>query len=136
MEAAIEKSTNDELKTLQIKLSILEDELRKALARADAAETELEQLKGLKHKPEQPMLPPPPPPPMPAALLYKASPLKPSVAGSDASFSGIIAMKHDLHTTNVSGGEGVATKLIETVKQQVQPEAATGRFVLNSTPKG
>ncbi|XP_013097374.2 shootin-1 isoform X4 [Stomoxys calcitrans] len=134
LEAAIEKNTNDELKTLQLKLSILEEELRKALARADAAESELEHLKNLKTEPSSvelrsqqaaPMLPPPPPPPMPSALLYKATPLKTAACDSDASFSGSIASQHDVYKAN-EGGNSVGHKLIDTVKQQVQPEAATG----------
>lgn len=130
MDAAIAKNTNDELKTLQVKLSILEDELRKALVRAETAEHELEQLKNLKAEPTSamPMLPPPPPPPMPSKLLYSATPLRAPTSGADeASFSDSIARMHD-QQRNTEAGEGLSQKLIETVKQQVQPEAATGRW--------
>ncbi|KAM7361343.1 uncharacterized protein ACRADG_011377 isoform 1-T2 [Cochliomyia hominivorax] len=135
MEAAIEKNTNDELKKFQLKLSILEEELRQAIARADAAEKELEKYKNQeKTKTEIKSLPPPPPPPMPANLLYKApttfnantrTALNASADMSsvqDTSFTDRIA-QHNLHKSNNIGG---GQKLIETVKQQVQPEAATG----------
>ncbi|XP_061394701.1 myosin-2 heavy chain, non muscle [Musca vetustissima] len=133
LDAAIEKTTNDELKTLQLKLSIMEDELRKALARADAAENELAKLKNANviEQPavDRPIVAPPPPPPMPESLLYKPTTpaIRPLTSGqADASFSDSIAKMHDLQRNNESGGEGVSQKLIETVKQQVQPEAATG----------
>lgn len=143
MEAAIEKNTNDELKKFQLKLSILEEELRQALARAENAEKELEKYKSQEMKSE-PMLtlpslppPPPPPPPLPANLLYKASSntLNASSAANNtsATSAGMLSLKgcsftdriaqHNLHKASNSGG---GQKLIETVKQQVQPEAATG----------
>lgn len=143
MEAAIEKNTNDELKTLQLKLSILEEELRKSMARAELAENELEKYKRqemAKNEPlTLPVLPPPPPPPMPVHLLYKA----PGACGSsssssmtalqDSSFSDRIAL-HNLHTTK-SNDIGGGQKVIDTVKQQVQPEAATGRFICTNNNK-
>ncbi|XP_037808697.1 shootin-1 isoform X1 [Lucilia sericata] len=147
MEAAIEKNTNDELKKFQLKLSILEEELRQAIARAETAEKELEKYKNQeKTKTEPitpPLLPPPPPPPMPANLLYKATTAfnantttssntttattsATHTAGisslHDSTFTDRIA-QHNLHKSNNIGG---GQKLIETVKQQVQPEAATG----------
>ncbi|XP_055908271.1 shootin-1 isoform X3 [Eupeodes corollae] len=80
MEAAIEKTTNDEIKTLHIKLEILEEELKKALARAEKAESTLETYKRQQSnennmqvqaaKVATPLMPPPPPPPIPASLLY------------------------------------------------------------------
>lgn len=153
MEAAIEKNTNDELKKFQLKLSILEEELRQAIARAETAEKELEKYKNqerTKIETPKPVLPPPPPPPMPANLLYKAPNAfnntihnsttttntsninaDPNTSASgmssvqqDSSFTDRIA-QHNLHKSNNIGG---GQKLIETVKQQVQPEAATGRF--------
>ncbi|CAD6992467.1 unnamed protein product [Ceratitis capitata] len=45
MEAAIEKNTNDELNTFKLKVEILEEELRKAIARAEHAEIELQKYK-------------------------------------------------------------------------------------------
>ncbi|TMW54316.1 hypothetical protein DOY81_000589 [Sarcophaga bullata] len=138
MEAAIEKNTNDELKKLQLKLSILEEQLRQALTRAETAEQELEKYKSQeltkKESPVAPVLPlpPPPPPPLPANLLYKApaalnisncNAVNANVSSlPDSSFSDRIA-QHNLHRANDIGG---GQKLIETVKQQVQPEAATG----------
>ena len=138
MEAAIEKNTNDELKKLQLKLSILEEQLRQALTRAETAEQELEKYKSQeltkKESHVTAVLPPPPPPPLPANLLYKA-PAALNISNCnaasnanvpslpDSSFSDRIA-QHNLHRTNDIGG---GQKLIETVKQQVQPEAATGR---------
>lgn len=149
MEAAIQKNTNDELKMLQLKLSILEEELRKALARADSAESELEKYKSSDPKAIQaaaalvgPSLPPPPPPPMPANLLYKPSntliipsrnPNESNEAGgsrdSTKSFSDSIALSN-LHSGSGVGGAGSGNKVIDCVKQQVRPEAATGRFCL------
>jgi len=41
MDAAIAKTTNDELKKLQLKLEILEEQLREAVTRADHAEEQL-----------------------------------------------------------------------------------------------
>lgn len=140
MEAAIEKNTNDELKKFQLKLSILEEELRQAIARAEMAEKELEKYKSQETTktepltlPVLPLLPPPPPPPMPANLLYKAPTASnaniatTSATGmsslQDSTFTDRIA-QHNLHKSNNIGG---GQKLIETVKQQVQPEAATGR---------
>ena len=145
MEAAIEKNTNDELKKLQLKLSILEEQLRQALSRAETAEQELEKYKSQELTKKDspiaavlpPTLPPPPPPPLPANLLYKApaalnifncnsvNAASNANASSlpDSSFSDRIA-QHNLHRTNDIGG---GQKLIETVKQQVQPEATTGR---------
>uniref|UniRef100_A0A1A9VGF1 Shootin-1 n=1 Tax=Glossina austeni TaxID=7395 RepID=A0A1A9VGF1_GLOAU len=71
MEAAIQKNTNDELKTLQLRLSILESELQQAIARAEVAESELEKYRV--NEKEQNAFRPPTPPPMPSILLYKTA---------------------------------------------------------------
>uniref|UniRef100_A0A1B0BKX9 Uncharacterized protein n=1 Tax=Glossina palpalis gambiensis TaxID=67801 RepID=A0A1B0BKX9_9MUSC len=71
MEAAIQKNTNDELKTLQLRLSILENELQQAIARAELAESELEKYRV--NEKEQNAFRPPTPPPMPSILLYNAA---------------------------------------------------------------
>uniref|UniRef100_A0A1A9WS49 Uncharacterized protein n=1 Tax=Glossina brevipalpis TaxID=37001 RepID=A0A1A9WS49_9MUSC len=71
MEAAIQKNTNDELKTLQVRLSILESELQQAITRAELAESELEKYK-INEKKEKTFRPPIPPP-MPSILLYKGT---------------------------------------------------------------
>ncbi|XP_017023525.1 shootin-1 isoform X1 [Drosophila kikkawai] len=114
MDAAIAKTTNDELKKLQLKLEILEEQLREAHMRADRAE---EKLAHLEQKSEQKALaapPPPPPPPPPPQLNSKSS----AAAAGGGSFSDHIA-GHSLR-------KGSADKIIENVKHQVQAEAATG----------
>lgn len=127
MDAAIAKTTNDELKKLQLKLEILEEQLRLALTRADLAEEQLLRVQQAElaatttvaaaPAPLPPPPPPPPPPPMPAKVLYKAQ----CAAGGDGdagSFSQHIAA-HSLH-------KGLGEKIIDNVKQQVQAQAATG----------
>lgn len=160
MEAAIQKNTNDELKTLQLKLEILEEELRKAHTRADQAESELEKYKNLSSyhiasiappPPPKLLLPPPPPPPLPPTLLYKPvqNPLmfkRPGAMEECASdddattseASGTFAFTDNIKSSHVklskgSGSAGGGNKIIGTVKQQVQPEAATGRSSLHNT---
>ncbi|ALC47594.1 CG33111, partial [Drosophila busckii] len=120
MDAAIAKTTNDELKKLQLKLEILEEQLRQALTRAEVAE---EQLSHYQHEKQPatkteaaaaPAPPPPPPPPMPEKLLHTA----PAAWAEDGSFSQHIA-KHNLH-------KNTSDKIIDNVKQQVEAQAATG----------
>ncbi|XP_034488056.1 shootin-1 isoform X1 [Drosophila innubila] len=125
MDAAIAKSTNDELKQLQLKLEILEEQLQLALTRADLAEQQLSRYQqNDKHTmtttttaPPLPPPPPPPPPPMPQKMLYSAS-SGAFVAGVSGSFSQHIA-GHNLH-------KGGGDKIIDNVMHQVQAEAATG----------
>ncbi|KAM8703022.1 hypothetical protein ACLKA7_005378 [Drosophila subpalustris] len=122
MDAAIAKSTNDELKQLQVKLEILEEQLQQALKRADLAEQQLsryQQLDTTTTTAAAPPPPPPPPPPMPKKVLYIASAAK---AAENDSFSQHIA-GHNLHK---GGGGGGSDKIIDNVKHQVQAEAATG----------
>ncbi|KAH8374667.1 hypothetical protein KR200_003353 [Drosophila serrata] len=112
MDAAIAKTTNDELKKLQLKLEILEEQLREAHTRAERAE---EKLARLEQKSEQKALaapppPPPPPPPLPSKSV--------TVAAGGGSFSDHIA-GHSLR-------KGSGDKIIDNVKHQVQAEAATG----------
>ncbi|XP_020812978.1 shootin-1 isoform X1 [Drosophila serrata] len=112
MDAAIAKTTNDELKKLQLKLEILEEQLREAHTRAERAE---EKLARLEQKSEQKALaapppPPPPPPPLPSKSV--------AVAAGGGSFSDHIA-GHSLR-------KGSGDKIIDNVKHQVQAEAATG----------
>lgn len=120
MDAAIAKTTNDELKKLQLKLEILEEQLREAHTRADRAE---EKLARLEQKSEQKALaaPPPPPPPPPAPPL---PPKSGSVAAGGGSFSDHIA-GHNLR-------KGSGDKIIDNVKHQVQAEAATGMYSIQS----
>lgn len=128
MEAAIEKNTNDEIKTLQIKLEILEEQLKTALARAEKAESTLETYKHQQQSNENklhatppppkatPMMPPPPPPPVPASLLYSPniSTLyrKPHIKTSSSSSSSFGSTCHlhssqnDLQSGNNGGGGG------------------------------
>lgn len=132
MDAAIAKSTNDELKQLQVKLEILEEQLQLALTRADLAEQQLAHYQQVEKKTTTTTTtasapaPPPPPPPMPSKVLYIASTLGGAVGGSgsgeDGSFSQHIA-GHNLH-------KGGGDKIIDNVKQQVQAEAATGMLSL------
>ncbi|KAH8388440.1 hypothetical protein KR093_006385 [Drosophila rubida] len=123
MDAAIAKSTNDELKQLQLKLEILEEQLQHALARADLAEEQLARYQQVESTVKAapapaPPPPPPPPPPMPSKVLYEARAVAVAVAGEECGgFSQHIA-EHSLHR----GGD----KIIDNVKQQVQAEAATG----------
>ncbi|KAH8414216.1 hypothetical protein KR215_000595 [Drosophila sulfurigaster] len=124
MDAAIAKSTNDELKQLQLKLEILEEQLQQALARADLAEEQLARYQQVESSikapaPAPPPPPPPPPPPMPNKVLYEAKAV--AVAGEDCGAAGSFSQHiagHSLHR----GGD----KIIDNVKQQVQAEAATG----------
>lgn len=127
MDAAIAKTTNDELKKLQLKLEILEEQLREAQTRADVAEEQLALYQQAEQQqtrenalqatapPPPPPPPPPPAPPMPAKLLFAVG-----AAGEDGggSFSQHIAA-HNLH-------KGASDKIIDNVKQQVQAQAATG----------
>ncbi|XP_055851040.1 shootin-1 [Episyrphus balteatus] len=130
MEAAIEKTTNDEIKTLHIKLEILEEELKNALARAEKAESTLETYKRqqsnesnrlhatipttVQAPPPPPMMPPPPPPPIPASLLYSPniSTLyrKPRSGSSSSSLGGSTCHLHssqnDLQSGNGGSGSG------------------------------
>lgn len=136
MDAAIAKTTNDELKKLQLKLEILEEQLREAQTRADLAEEQLALYQQAEQQQQSavaaaaaapPPPPPPPPPPLPAKLLFAVG----AVAGGDGgagsgSLSQHIAA-HNLHkSTNA--------KIIDNVKQQVQPQAATGMSKPPSTP--
>lgn len=134
MDAAIAKTTNDELKKLQLKLEILEEQLREAQTRADSAEEQLalyqqaeqQQQSAVVAAAAAPPPPPPPPPPMPAKLLFAVG----AVAGEDGgarsgSFSQHIAA-HNLH-------KGTSDKIIDNVKQQVQAQAATGMSKLAHT---
>ncbi|EDV94994.1 GH10883 [Drosophila grimshawi] len=130
MDAAIAKTTNDELKKLQLKLEILEEQLRLAQTRADFAEEQLvryQQAEEHQHVTATttaallPPPPPPPPPPMPAKMLYTAATALGAAdgeSGGAGSFSQHIA-GHNLH-------KGVGDKIIDNVKQQVQAQAATG----------
>lgn len=79
MEKSLEKSTNEEITVLKLKLDILENQLQLALDRAEMAESELKKLYNSKtdissslHKKvdTKPSLPPPPPPPLPKSPLY------------------------------------------------------------------
>ncbi|XP_053947181.1 shootin-1-like isoform X3 [Anastrepha ludens] len=139
MEAAIQKNTNDELNTFKLKVEILEEELRKAIARAEHAEIELQKYKNNANTstnclttsaqtepliitptataptPPPPPPPPPLPPPLPTKLIYKQSD---DVPGDAATFSDSI-IEHNLQK------ESRSDKIIGTVKQQVQG-AATG----------
>lgn len=74
MDKTLEKTTNEEITVLKLKLEILEKQLQLALDRAEMAENELK-----KHLDKQtvssivvtkPLLPPPPPPPLPKTPLY------------------------------------------------------------------
>ncbi|XP_068157149.1 LOW QUALITY PROTEIN: shootin-1 [Drosophila tropicalis] len=119
MDAAIAKTTNDELKKLQLKLEILEEQLREALTRADRAEDQLAQYQQTTAAPPSLILnnhpPPPPPPPPPLPALSMPFNTGGSRAGAVvASFSDHIA-GHNLHKN-----------IIDTVKHQVEPQAATG----------
>lgn len=134
MDAAIAKTTNDELKKLQLKLEILEEQLHQALTRADLAEEQLARYQQAEQHATRvatappapapaPPPPPPPPPPMPAKALYTAAtavgPFGAAGEDGDAgSFSQHIAA-HNLH-------KGLGDKIIDNVKQQVQVQAATG----------
>jgi len=118
MDAAIAKTTNDELKKLQLKLEILEEQLREAVTRADRAEEQLAHYQQSEQKslvaPTPPPPPPPPPPPMPGKLFPPGG----LVAAGGGSLSDHIA-GHSLR-------KGSGDKIIENVKHQVQAEAATG----------
>lgn len=74
MERSLEKTTNEEITVLKLKLEILEAQLKLALDRAETAENELNRIRSEKRnsevKPSPPLLPPPPPPPLPKTLLY------------------------------------------------------------------
>ncbi|KAH8383107.1 hypothetical protein KR009_006897 [Drosophila setifemur] len=123
MDAAIAKTTNDELKKLQLKLEILEEQLREAVFRADRAEEQLAHYQEVEQKsaPPPPKAPPlpPPPPPMPGQLFSsrRSGPADGDCGGG--SFSDHIAAGHGLR-------KGSGDKIIDNVKHQVQAEAATG----------
>lgn len=70
MEATIQTDFAQEIQVLQLKLEVVERELAAAVARAEAAETQLVRLQTVSQAPAPPpppppALPPPPPPPMP-----------------------------------------------------------------------
>ncbi|EDV53959.1 shootin-1 isoform X1 [Drosophila erecta] len=116
MDAAIAKTTNDELKKLQLKLEILEKQLREAVTRADRAEEQLAHYQQSEQK--SLAAPPPPPPPPPPPMAGKLFPPGGLVAAGGGSLSDHIA-GHSLR-------KGSGDKIIENVKHQVQAEAATG----------
>lgn len=135
MDAAIAKTTNDELKKLQLKLEILEEQLREAQTRADLAEEQLalyqraeqQQQSAVVAAAAAPPPPPPPPPPLPAKLLFAVGAVAGEAGGAGSgSFSQHIAA-HNLH-------KGTSDKIIDNVKQQVQAQAATGMSKPPSTP--
>lgn len=75
MDKSLEKTTNEEIIVLKLKLEIVEKELQLALERAESAESELKKLHHLKSASsilvvDKPSLPPPPPPPIPKTILY------------------------------------------------------------------
>ena len=99
----------------------MENELGKALARAELAESQLEkyQMKtSSSSTPSIPCLPPPPPPPLPPQLLYQPS-------------SGLRLNRTVNNEQQGAFGEPTAaysgSKVIDTVKQHVRAETATGR---------
>ncbi|XP_067619458.1 myosin-6-like isoform X3 [Eurosta solidaginis] len=135
MDAAIQKNTNDELNTFKLKVEILEEELRKAIARAEHAEIELEKYKNNANitttnrltisSQTEPLIikaatapppPPPLPPPLPTKLIYNQS--DDVMTGGAATFSDSI-VGYSLQR------EAKSDKIIGTIKQQVQG-AATG----------
>lgn len=130
MDAAIAKTTNDELKKLQLKLEILEEQLREAQTRADLAEEQLALYQQAEQQQQSavvaaaaaaapPPPPPPPPPPLPAKLLFAVG----AVAGGDGGAgSGSLSQHIAAHNLHKSTND----KIIDNVKQQVQPQAATG----------
>ncbi|XP_034662932.1 shootin-1 isoform X1 [Drosophila subobscura] len=128
VDAAIAKTTNDELKKLQLKLEILEEQLREALTRADLAEEQLANY----HKSEAktaavaaapPPPPPPIPPPLPGKLLF-AAPTKVGLGlGGDAGGGDAGSFSDHILGHNLRRG---SDKIIDNVKHQVQAEAATG----------
>ncbi|KAL5284541.1 KIAA1598 family protein [Megaselia abdita] len=73
LDKTLEKTTNEEITVLKLKLEILEKQLQLALDRAETAENELRKLTKTpvpKTVSTKPSLPPPPPPPLPKTLLY------------------------------------------------------------------
>uniref|UniRef100_A0A0A1WF50 Golgin subfamily A member 3 n=1 Tax=Zeugodacus cucurbitae TaxID=28588 RepID=A0A0A1WF50_ZEUCU len=139
MEAAIQKNTNDELNTFKVRVEILEEELRKAIARAEHAEIELQQYKNNSNTSTnclttsaqtEPLIittttaPPPPPPPMPpplpTKLIYKQADVGPGGAAAAGVGAGAATFSDSIvaHTLQKE-------KIIGTVKQHVQG-AATG----------
>ncbi|XP_050316713.1 shootin-1-like isoform X4 [Bactrocera neohumeralis] len=139
MEAAIQKNTNDELNTFKVRVEILEEELRKAIARAEHAEIELQKYKNNSNTstnclttsaqtepltittttaaapPPPPPPPPPLPPPLPTKLIYKQADVGPSGGAAGAATFSDSIVAHNLQKE----------KIIGTVKQHVQG-AATG----------
>lgn len=142
MEAAIQKNTNDELNTFKVRVEILEEELRKAIARAEHAEIELQKYKNNSNtstnclttsaqtepliittttvSPPPPPPPPPLPPPLPTKLIYKQADVGPS--GGAATAAGAATFSDSIVAHNLQ-----KEKIIGTVKQHVQG-AATGRL--------
>lgn len=77
MDKTLEKTTNEEITVLKLKLEVLENQLQLALDRAETAENELKKLHQYHLNATtvpivvtKPLLPPPPPPPLPKTLLY------------------------------------------------------------------
>lgn len=136
MDASIAKSTNDELKTLQLKMEILEEELRKAIARAERAEEELEKCKHFdfieKKVDIQQYIPPPPPPPIPDSLLYSPNSSSWRPTKSQADPASIIMDNSDVTTMRTFNESIISHNLrrgsmTNIGKQQV--ETATGRLI-------
>ncbi|XP_001358643.3 shootin-1 isoform X1 [Drosophila pseudoobscura] len=130
MDAAIAKTTNDELKKLQLKLEILEEQLREALTRADLAEEQLAHYHQSEEKttaaplpPPAPPMPPPPPPPLPGKLLFTAQ-TRAGLGASGGRDGGDTGSFSD-HIVGHNLRRG-SDKIIDNVKHQVQAEAATG----------
>lgn len=146
MEAAIQKNTNDELNTFKVKVEILEEELRKAIARAEHAEIELQKYRNNSNTstnclttsaqtepliittttaptsmpaPTPPPPPPPLPPPLPSKLIYKQADIG---SGGDAAAAAAVTFSDSIVAHNLQ-----KEKIIGTVKQHVHG-AATGRF--------